>query len=294
MPLTQPARPGPAHGGPGWCRASAFGVLALLLVACGNESTQPEADLSPPESAPPHLPQQPNWPTVAFPVDDTVARAARDTIRIELNMAGMVTGRGVSLVASFNTVIWGGPPGDCFVWTSTGAACPTQYQACRTGSGYDWSVVREGTCNPLSKSAYTRWTVCDGHSSRDGSSGTLSRYNAGSGGVLFPWTWALSPDLRSGTWTFFDSEAVPASQNAALTRTRDPDGTLHDLWSSGSQTRWELRLPRDSRSGFMKSYRWRTDTSTWRLNREITWDSTGHGSWNTYDLDEQVSSTRRW
>jgi hypothetical protein len=263
-------------------------AVLLLIASCGDNdhgATGPDnGELTgPPEIANFDLPGG-----IDFQSDDPIAQQAQLSVGIALIPLAYTIGN--PLVASLQNAVWGEPSGGCWSWDFTPEeGCSFLYTACKTDSGFDWTVTVNGECSGTS---YESWIAIRGTSDDKGTTGILRWFENNSTELAKSWAWTTDEEWFSGTLNIYDGELAPENLSNILEWTRDPDGSVEASFTRVGAGMLELLLSSDGTVGWLKTYDLNGGTGAYVIEKWISWEN-GTGFWNVYEEGDLVEE-RTW
>ncbi|MFZ1080389.1 MAG: hypothetical protein WAO19_00520 [Candidatus Kryptoniota bacterium] len=151
--------------------------------------------------------------------------------------------------------------GNSWTWTETANGITGTWTATSTSSGYNWSLVLNGSNGTTT---YNNFTIVSGTESTNGSSGSWTLYYENETTAEFGVTWSTDA-------------------NGVVT------GTIVSNDSSGTAVQKDVITENPNKSGELKEYAGGT-VLTW----DIIWNANGSGSYTEWNTDGTVEATGTW
>ncbi len=224
---------------------------------------------------------------VNFDNTDPNALAAQQVVQLNLNFAAIIASVANSFLLPLQGADWTDEGGGCYTWTyDYEVGCTAVYRVCRNGDGWEWTLTLNGNCDG---SNYSNWVALRGTMDNEtGTSGALRLYDDNTTTVISSWTWIVSEDGKSGTWSFYDGDVAEAGTlSSQITWAKNTDNSQDVTWIIPESSKTETHVSEDCKTGFFKEYVWTGEPAEWHIQSEINWEN-GHGSRVTYDENGQV------
>ncbi len=267
-------------------------MMPVFIISCSDDGGG-TTDLGPTDTPDvPDIPEAEVTETVDFQSEDPTAKQAEGLVQGMLTSATALTSSSSAFTQPMDNASWTGIGNSCYNWSATYEGCSALYEVCESGNDYVWSLTLNGTC-VSQEDPYVNWQAFSGTTSQDGTTGTFRYYTPNTTTVAGAWTWSMSADHKSGTWSFYTGDINTGDLVATLDWVENADGSEDVTWLMPESTKWVLHVETGGTSGYMRSYAWDSTASAWTMNIEITWTING-GAMTYYDSDGEIMSAETW
>jgi hypothetical protein len=242
------------------------------------------------QTSPPGL-MVPDFPdTVCISSDDTYAQYAKLSVQTQLYLVNAYAGLANAFFAPLQGADWE-QTGDCWNYDYSYAGCSVHYEACQTGTEYEYTMTLNGTCGET----FDNWVEYRADIDTDARTGTFYVYELNTTNVDAAWIWTWAADENSGTYTFYEGDPATEPVSATIDWSRSADQNVFDVtYIVPAEMKTVTHFVKEPCSGWQHAYQWDSSGSVWWLETDIVWNADETGYWDTYDQAGTLEEHHTW